>query len=437
MGGTARAFPDTGNTIDFATGGASGMDGGPITIVAMVLLTDTTNGGVVTAMTTGGGRMWDVEVFAGAYYYTTTAGNFDESPLDPVTGSWHIIGVTKASGSATPRWHRHVWDGSPTWEHSAGGVAIGDASAPGSDGMLRVGRWSSSTEYLNGVVEVIAIWDTALSDGAIEALSASYAAWPAASPLVLWHFDQAAVTTAVDDQSTTGTADQTARTGTSVTTGNADFPDSSGSGATVTPSVIATVATVATSTPAAGSQATPAGVAGIASLPSAGLSASTQATPATLTGVASLPSAGLSASTQATPATLTGVASLPSATVVTAGTITPGVLLGLASTYAPAVAVGSVVAAPTVAVLASVGTVVPTAGTDVPAVLVQGSTLLPPANLASGGSVSVSAALITGRSTIPLPGVITRLNSGSRLWVNSSSSARRVQSWSGGEPGAI
>jgi hypothetical protein len=63
----------------------------------------------------------------------------------------------------------------------------------------------------------LAVYDTNLSDAAIEALSVGLQAMLDAEPLGLWAFNQDAVTTAVDDLTENG-ADQTARTGTAVIT---------------------------------------------------------------------------------------------------------------------------------------------------------------------------------------------------------------------------
>ena len=62
------------------------------------------------------------------------------TPTVNTTDGWRIIGMSKATGTATPRFHIYIWS-TNAWTHANGNSAIGDATASTT---LRVFNDSSS-----------------------------------------------------------------------------------------------------------------------------------------------------------------------------------------------------------------------------------------------------------------------------------------------------
>jgi hypothetical protein len=147
------------------------------------------------------------------------------SSFTVTSGVWYLAFSRKATGTATPRFSL-LNMGTGVWTHGDGGAAIGNWTAPGTSGTLRF-NFQNSDDWFNGRIAVRAGWSNSLpysadttGDAAIEAagLEDSLQAWVDAAPSALWAFNQAAVTTAVEDLSTTGTADEVSRVGTAVVT---------------------------------------------------------------------------------------------------------------------------------------------------------------------------------------------------------------------------
>jgi hypothetical protein len=117
---------------------------------------------------------------------------------------WALVAVTKASGTATPRFHVYRYD-LASWTHENAGSTLGNGgSAAG--GTVRLGAWEDGYEY-DGRYAAAALYPTALSDMAIETLDDSYANWLTASPAGMWIFNQVHVSHPVLDE-TGGGADE-------------------------------------------------------------------------------------------------------------------------------------------------------------------------------------------------------------------------------------
>lgn len=129
------------------------------------------------------------------------------------THDWVIQVITKATGSATPRYHLYR---NGTWRHADGQAALGNPSTQ-AGGNIRIPSFAGlSFDPLD--VAVAAQWNgTALSDGQIETLTTNLQSqdWFDLDPSGLWNFNQASTGTAVDDVTGNG-ADQTSITGTTV-----------------------------------------------------------------------------------------------------------------------------------------------------------------------------------------------------------------------------
>jgi hypothetical protein len=140
-----------------------------------------------------------------------------------VTGSttinedeWIIVGVSKAAGTATPRFH--IYQGG-SWTHeNASGTQTDPA---GTDATVQFGTYGG-VAWTQEDMAAAAVWNSELSDSEME----SYTGWDRPAgwryPDALWSFQQASVSEDVVDL-TGGGADQSDRTGTTVIT---DGPES-------------------------------------------------------------------------------------------------------------------------------------------------------------------------------------------------------------------
>lgn len=124
---------------------------------------------------------------------------------------WALIAVTKASGSAVPRFHKCVLS-TGVWTHAdATTGAIADWTAWAS---AWLGTSGDGFDFLNGQMAFAAFFGgNALSDASLETFT-SISQIARANPTALWPLNQPTVATAVQD--VIGAADQVAVTGTTV-----------------------------------------------------------------------------------------------------------------------------------------------------------------------------------------------------------------------------
>lgn len=213
------AYQFNGNNafMDFSIGNLTGVDGGPLSVAALVNLGDAANGAIahIVNATAAAGVVF-LETFGTLNYGVSaiarpvSSGNL--SGLG-VVGNWSVIGGSKDDVSAIPRGHYGVL-GSPL-THFNGASALTDVSAgSAADGTfkVRLGRWLSSTsEYINGAYAVAAIFKRVLSDAEWDSLSTgNYATWQALD--ADWMVEFTAIGTRTD--ATGGGGNETARTGT-------------------------------------------------------------------------------------------------------------------------------------------------------------------------------------------------------------------------------
>jgi hypothetical protein len=128
------------------------------------------------------------------------------SPGSLVTsGGWQLAIVTKAAGSATPRFH--VYDfGTTSWQHLNGSSAIGDGASIAGGGEIRLGSWVGRG-FWEGEFAGAALWTSALSDAQVERLAGTWADWQALAPGGMWLLNQTSETHPVLDE-TRGGADE-------------------------------------------------------------------------------------------------------------------------------------------------------------------------------------------------------------------------------------
>lgn len=210
----SRTFDGVDDQIRLSTGALATLDGGPITIAAIVRARSTV-GATVYVGTSPTNIRYSAELFGGNWFVSNNGG---VALMFPVRNDeWVLIAHTKADGSAVPREHEYRYLTS-TWAHADTAAAVPDGGAPGVGGSVVLGRWE--TDFLQGELVAAAVWDRALTDGELEDLVSSLPAWEDAAPLALWSLGQASVDDPVLDLAGGG-ADQTAIVGTSV---SADEP---------------------------------------------------------------------------------------------------------------------------------------------------------------------------------------------------------------------
>lgn len=224
---TVRLFDGVDDKITTALG-ALGFAFGPGTLVILqkaladsVLWTPMVVGNVSTAR-------YGLRRNASNQAQVTLNGNNTTGPAGTgiiVSDGWAITAVTKATGTVAPRYHQlRLSDGNIS--HLNGGSTVANSSIPTTQ--ARIGSaFAGTSEFFNGEIAVLAVWNVVLSDAQIEELWANRRTsdwWnnSAGRPRALWEFAQADVATPVADLSGNG-ATQNAIVGTTVVT-NDDPP---------------------------------------------------------------------------------------------------------------------------------------------------------------------------------------------------------------------
>lgn len=200
-------------SITFSAGNLAALDGGPQTIAAIWYPDTTTTHSLMVALNGSNSGVWNWNPYSDGHLYYTVEGAFKDSPAscDYVATEWQLSAVSKADGISAPRFHRYRY-ASQTWAH-ADNTSIGDATN-GPVASFKLGALTGS-DWLNGDLAIAAVWSRVLSDGELEALPNTLAAWQASTPAALWALNQSSTAQSVLDLSGGG-ADQTAISGTTV-----------------------------------------------------------------------------------------------------------------------------------------------------------------------------------------------------------------------------
>lgn len=229
----------------------------------------------------GTADVWGLFLDASKIFATNDFGAGLSGPSDK--NIWYALAFTKASGTATYRYHLAPVGGS--WTHADSGSS-NDGSGV-TNVLFGAGPVKGTAKF---DIAAAATYGTALNDAGVEALgTSSMATWLGASPSAAWQFNQASTATAVTDL-TGGGADQTAVSGTSVAADPAGWTYYSG---------VVDTAAFAGSLPAlaaslAGTATVTAQLAGI--LPAlAGSLTESRLTPRPNTGTTARPSSGITA----------------------------------------------------------------------------------------------------------------------------------------------
>jgi hypothetical protein len=133
--------------------------------------------------------------------------NYFNSGTFVVADGWCLLAFTKPSGSSAGRFHRYSWVGM-TWLHENGTAAQGDLSSLASH---HFGAFFDDpgygTEFFGNIL-IGGVWDSELSDGAVETLINGTQAWIDLAPDEAWRLD-----TTGTISSLTGTSTETDRSG--------------------------------------------------------------------------------------------------------------------------------------------------------------------------------------------------------------------------------
>lgn len=212
----ARTFDGTDDTIQLANTGFL-VAPGPATYAAIFKTTTQADGGGIISLMGGTGSEWAFEIRPSlvlALY--DEVGGFQVSPITAMaTGVWYLVAVTKADGTATPRFHFYRYD-TQVWVHENASATMVDQGLPAGSPTLHIGSEGNVSNYTSGDIACAGVWlSAALSDAALEGMVGSIASWEAQSPTALWLLNQTVTTDPVNDR--IGDADQTAIAGTTVT----------------------------------------------------------------------------------------------------------------------------------------------------------------------------------------------------------------------------
>lgn len=231
----ARRFNGSSDYIDFVVSPAiASLDAGPMTMVCVVKLYDTTDGAFIHTRTSGGTNCWWMECFGGNWNYGQASVARDIGDLNTTDGWYVLIGRKADTGVNAPRGRKIILGGSTTDVTAASAMA--DGSTPGTTGVLRVGRWGTSTDHLNADIAACAVFGSDLSD-ATTATFTTYQAILDANPAWVVKFTQANATDPVPDDSADGTGDSSTINGTTISTDPPNF--FGGSTVNLTPATLA------------------------------------------------------------------------------------------------------------------------------------------------------------------------------------------------------
>lgn len=216
-----REFNGTSDYIQLGSTGAT-IGAGAVSIVALMRCGTRGTGSQLTyvsaARTTSNSAL--VEMGAGTsndqlQYYNYVDGPNAAFARDD-TLPWEILGISKAAGGGVVvRCHSSQHG---TWLHT-NTAAIGSVPSD-SWSLTNIGRRGTGSNFAAFKLAVVAIFNKQLSDADYESIGtgASTASISALGPVTLWEFNQTSVSTIVEDL--IGSADETARSGTTVVTGD-------------------------------------------------------------------------------------------------------------------------------------------------------------------------------------------------------------------------
>lgn len=204
-GGTAA------DRITFSVG-AGPTTQGPITMAALVKSTSAGADQWILDADNGSFVKWGM-LFSSGHTFIETDGSGGPAYT---ANDWLWVVVTKATGSATPRWHIKDVTTSGAWSHTNGGGNVGNVGTGATEIILGGQFTGGASTTFRGEIAVAAAWQSELSDGSVEAACTLAAAdLLAASPGWMIRLNQASTATSVTDD-TGGGGNQASISGTAV-----------------------------------------------------------------------------------------------------------------------------------------------------------------------------------------------------------------------------
>ena len=212
-----RSFNGTNDAIIMSAGGLVGWNGAG-TWAGLLKRTATTERTFSTVRNAAHSPLYTGSDFeAGVSDYITDAGFTTVGQALPAN-VWCLVVVTKADGSAIPRWHVYRFD-TQLWTHANFGAAMANNTALASDGEVCFGNFNGSL-WWQGFGAASGFYSNVPDDATIEAagLQTALANWLTfGTPLAVWGFNQADATDTISDL-TGGGADQMSSTNPAVET---------------------------------------------------------------------------------------------------------------------------------------------------------------------------------------------------------------------------
>lgn len=157
-----------------------------------------------------------LDTVSGGPLVAYTGGNGVRSAFNcSASEGWMLVGYTQTDPNGAPgnRFHKYVYGGS--WFHSDGDTNTLDLLPACTRVVFGVNGDLTNSPFAGNIL-IGGWWDSALSDGQIEALSASKAAWVAAAPKEAWRFDRTSTISSL-----IGSSAETSRVGTTLDAGDA------------------------------------------------------------------------------------------------------------------------------------------------------------------------------------------------------------------------
>jgi hypothetical protein len=142
--------------------------------------------------------------------YDGTNERFADPTIPLNQDEWYLIGISKAAGTVTPRYHVYRYSTSE-WEHGNFGGTIANFGAP----TTIVWAQDSGQSWVGNML-IGAVWDSDLADATFETLELDKASWYTAAPDEAYRFDTAGTITPF-----VGTGSQNTSNGATLDTGDA------------------------------------------------------------------------------------------------------------------------------------------------------------------------------------------------------------------------
>lgn len=212
---SSLAFNGTTDLINLALGGigywGSGGTGGTIAMIVKAA----SNGSARHAFYAGAGSgtaRWGVGKTANDKIRVQMAGNQYEAPTIGLASSdgWCLVVFKKAAGSTQIGSYSRYRFSDGTWLRESHGAAQGGDAAP-TGSLLISGNAANTTERWSGNILIVGWWSaTLLTNTQEETLKNGTAAWTSLNPTELWRLNS------MDPIQSPGTADETSRTGTTL-----------------------------------------------------------------------------------------------------------------------------------------------------------------------------------------------------------------------------